>query len=233
MRKVRPGNPQLAIAYLRVSTEDQRLGPEAQRKDIEDYARRQGVGVVEWFQDQGVSGASELEDRPQLVGAVAALRQHSAGLLLVAKRDRLARDVAVAALIERSVASAGGRVCTADGVGNGEGPADLLVRTVIDGAAAYERAIIRQRTKAALQAKLRRGERAGQIAYGFRLAEDGVRLEEEPQEQQLLTRIRTSSGASLRGLTRQLAEEGFRNRRGNPLALTQVFRLQLRQQAVA
>ena len=236
MKRAPLGNDRLAVAYLRVSTEDQRLGPEAQRHDCELWARQHGVGIIETFVDQGVSGGTELENRPSLMAALAALRTHGAGVLLIAKRDRLARDVAVAALIERSVKTAGARVVTADGIGNGEGPADQLVRTVIDGAAAYERAVIKGRTKAALAAKGRRGERIGQIPYGFRLKEDGPRndrgfpifLEKAPQEEALLERIKSSPGLSLRKLRAVLTAEGYRNRRGKAIAVTQLHRLRHR-----
>ena len=166
----------LAVAYVRVSTDDQALGPEAQRASIEAWAAREGVQIASWHVDAGVSGASPIEERPALCGALAALREHGAGLLVVAKRDRIARDVVVAALVERAAGAARARVVSVDGVGNGDSPADAFMRTVIDGAAAYERALIRARTKAALGVKRARGERAGEVPYGYRLAADGVRL---------------------------------------------------------
>ena len=43
-----------AIAYLRVSTEDQNLGPEAQAASIEKWCATNGVTLVATFQDQGV-----------------------------------------------------------------------------------------------------------------------------------------------------------------------------------
>jgi DNA invertase Pin-like site-specific DNA recombinase len=42
---------------------------------------------------------------------------------------------------------------------------------IMDAAAAYERALIRARTKAALAAKRARGERSGEVPYGFRAVE--------------------------------------------------------------
>ncbi len=85
-------------------------------------------------------------------------------MLVIAKRDRLARDVAVrdderAAKVRREGPGA-------DGTANGDSPADAFMRTMLDGAAAYERALIRARTKAALAAKRARGERAGAVPYG-------------------------------------------------------------------
>jgi hypothetical protein len=70
----RAGNPKIAIASIRVSTEDQRLGPEARRAAIEAWAAREGVHVAAWHVDQGVSGAAPIEERPGLLGAISALR---------------------------------------------------------------------------------------------------------------------------------------------------------------
>ena len=55
-RVTRPGNPLSAVAYLRVSTDEQKLGPEAQRAAIQSWANREGVSVVAWHTDAGVSG---------------------------------------------------------------------------------------------------------------------------------------------------------------------------------
>jgi hypothetical protein len=47
---------------------------------------------------------------------------------LVAKRDRIARDVLLAGDIERAVEKAGARVVSASGEGNGDSPADVFMR---------------------------------------------------------------------------------------------------------
>ena len=99
-----------AVAYLRCSTDRQDLSPDAQRAAITTWAVREGVEVVAWHEDRGVSGGAELELRPGLTAAVADLAPKRAGLLVVAKRDRLARDVLTAALVERLCERAGARV---------------------------------------------------------------------------------------------------------------------------
>jgi site-specific DNA recombinase len=223
----RSGNARLAVAYIRVSTEDQRLGPEAQRAAIEAWAAREGVQVAAWRVDQGVSGGSDLGDRPGLVAALGELRALSAGLLVVAKRDRLARDVYVASTIERAVAQGGARVTSADGTANGDTPADAFMRTVIDGAAAYERALIRARTKAALAAKRARGERSGELPYGMRLSVDGAKLEPDAAEQAVLAVVRELRGAGLtqRAIVDELAARGLVSRAGRAFGKTQVVRM--------
>ena len=227
MKTKRAGNSTVAVAYIRVSTDDQKLGPEAQRAAIEVWAARERVTVAAWCTDAGVSGGSDLADRPGLVQAIAELKASQAGVLVIAKRDRLARDVYVAATIERAIAGCGARVACADGVANGDTPADAFLRTILDGAAEYERALIRARTRAALAAKKAKGERAGELAYGYRLAADGVRVEVDAAEQAVIARVRElrTSGLTLRGIVAELARAGTFSRAGRPLGLTQVARL--------
>ena len=58
MRKGKIGDPNVVVAYVRVSTDEQKIGPEAQRAAIEAWARAAGVQVVAWHEDLGVSGGS-------------------------------------------------------------------------------------------------------------------------------------------------------------------------------
>lgn len=218
-KRTKAGDGRLAVGYLRVSTDEQHLGPEAQRAAMVAWAEREGVEIAAWCEDKGISGGSELDDRPALGAAVGELRARGAGLLLVAKRDRLARDVYIAAAIERVVAQAGARVVSADGTANGDTPADQFMKRILDAAAEYERALIRMRTKAALAAKRARGERVGEVPYGYKLAADGRTLEPHEPEQKTLARVRElrAAGATLRGIVARLAAEGVTSRAGRPL----------------
>lgn len=224
-RRSSPGDPKRAVAYLRMSTERQDLSPGAQRAAIEAWAGREGVAVVAWHQDLGVSGGAALEDRPGLLAAIEAVRTEGAGLLVVARRDRLARDVLTAALVERLCERVGARVVTADGTGNGDTPEAGLLRTLLDAFAAYERALIRGRTRAALAVKKARGERTGGVPYGYRA--DGKRLVEDAEEQATVARARAlrAEGKSLRGVAAALAGEGRLPRSGGEWAVQTVRRL--------
>lgn len=226
MKRTRPGDPSRAVAYLRVSTEEQHLGPEAQRMAVTHWADRAKVTVVAWHTDAGVSGASTLDERPGLTSVFVDLAAHRAGVLVVARRDRLARDVVIAATIERTAAQYGARVISADGVGNGDSPADQFMRTILDGAAAYERALIRARTRAALRARRARGERAGEVPWGYSATPEGKLLEHEV-ERAVIERVLAlrGEGASLRAIVRSLERDGAVSRSGRPLQLTQVVRI--------
>src|SRR5258706_16360916 len=110
----RRGDAARGVAYLRVSTDEQALGPDAQRDAIARWATANGVSIVAWHSDVGVSGATAPDCRPALLAALASLTEHRAGVLVAAKRDRLGRDVVATAMLERLVQRAGACVLTAD-----------------------------------------------------------------------------------------------------------------------
>lgn len=226
-RRTKPStNPALAVAYIRVSTEDQALGPKAQQAAIARWAKANGVTVAAVHSDLGVSGGAELDKRPGLIEALRAVEQHGAGVLVVAKRDRLARDVVIAAAVQRLVEGKGARIVSADGTGNAEGPEGMLMAGLVDLFAQYERALIRSRTTAALAVKKARGERVGEVPIGFRVREDGRALVEHEAEQVALTRVQElhAAGFSVRAIAAVLNDEGV-PARGSRWHATTVARL--------
>lgn len=203
-----------AVAYLRASTEEQHTSPKAQRDAIDGWAKKEGAIVVAVHEDLGVSGGAELDRRPGLLAALDSVRTHRAGFLVVAKRDRLARDVMIAAMVERLVQREKAQIVSADGAGNGDGPEALLMRSIINAFSMYERALIRARTRAALAAKKRRGEVVGTVAYGYRRTGALVVADEREQEIVRVVGELRAAGLSLREIAGELTRRGFTTRRG-------------------
>lgn len=215
-----------AIVYLRVSTDDQAdagNGLNAQRDSCAAVARREGRETAGPFADEGISGAAALDKRPALMQALAEVGKGD--ILLVAKRDRLGRDPFIVAMIEAAVKRAGGRVVSAAGEGtDGDGPTDVLMRRIVDAFAEYERLVIKARTKAALGAKSRRGERVGAVPLGRDLVDDGRRskqglplgLVDNPTELATLDLIRDLAGRGLgaRAIARELTARGIPPKQG-------------------
>lgn len=223
-RKATKGDTSKAIGYLRASKDEQRLSPEAQRAAIESWATRNGVVVVAWHTDH-ICSVTEIEGRAGLVAALADLRTHGAGVLVVAKRDRIARDVVLATTIERAVVASGARLVSAAGEGTEtDDPSAQLMRGISDLFAQHERAMIRSRTRAALAIKKARGERVGSVTYGYRLAADGVQLIADEAEQATIAACRKAhaNGLSYRAIVAELARQGFVGRTGKALAVTQI-----------
>lgn len=212
-KRIRSIRPDVAVAYMRVSTAEQRLGCDAQRGEIQRMAAQEGLTIVAWHEDKGVSGVTPMDERPGLLAAFHSLQEHRAGVLIAAKRDRLARDVVVAATIQRLVLSYGAQLMTTDGAGTADTPEANFMRTLMDAMAQFERALIRSRTSAALQAKRKRGELAGGVPYGW-VADAHRRLQPNPQEQTVIRIVRglAAQGLSIRRIAGKLELAGIQPR---------------------
>jgi site-specific DNA recombinase len=217
--KSTPNDSGRAIGYIRCSKDEQELGPEAQRAAIEEWCQTNGVELVGLFEEH-ISGAAEIDKRLELLLALDAIETEEAGILLVLRRDRLARDNIAAAMIDRLVQRSGGRVVSTVGVGNGEGPEAELMRGIIDLFSQYERQLIRARTRAGLAVKKGRGERVGRLPFGYQLAEDGVHVEPNPAEQEAIAVIvqLRAEGLTQEQIANHLNGSGVpsRGRRGEP-----------------
>lgn len=85
------------VAYVRVSTDAQagedRFGIDNQKAIIEDYAQTHGYTISRWYIDRGESGVKE--NRPQMNALLYSndVANPPIGAVLVAKSDRVARDI--------------------------------------------------------------------------------------------------------------------------------------------
>jgi DNA invertase Pin-like site-specific DNA recombinase len=144
------------VAYVRVSTGKQArsgLGLDAQRRDIQEYADRNDIRIVAWFEEvETGKGYDALERRPQLAKALDKAKRLK-GPILVAKLDRLSRDVA---FISSLMASRVEFVVTELGE-----QTDPFVLHIFAALAEKERALISARTKAGLASARARGVRLG------------------------------------------------------------------------
>ena len=145
-----------AIAYIRVSTTRQAesgLGLEAQQKAIADFAAREGFELVGEFVEQETGkGADALARRPQLARALSTAKKRGAHVL-VAKLDRLSRDVHfISGLMVERVPF----IVAEFGVNT-----DPFMLHVYAALAEKERALISERTRAALSAAKARGVQLG------------------------------------------------------------------------
>lgn len=195
------------VAYQRASTRDQKNSLDAQRAAVKAWAKAKGLAVSSWHEDIGVSGATNVEDRP---GLMAALREIGDGdTLVAATRDRLARSIIVAAVLDSLVREAGGTIATADGVSDEQTPEGHLVRGIFDIIAEFERARIRARTRAAMQVLRGRGQvTTGNLPYGFR--REGKRLLPDYFQQSVILDMvaHREAGWTLSKIVKWLEENG-------------------------
>ena len=134
------------VTYLRVSTDRQGksgLGLDAQRKAVADHVAGKGEIAAEYVEIE----SGKRNERPQLARAMAEAKRIGA-VLLIAKLDRLARNVAfIANLLE-----AGVEIAAAD-----MPEANRFLLHVMAAVAEHEAQAISERTRAALAAAKARG----------------------------------------------------------------------------
>lgn len=200
-----------AIAYRRVSSAEQgrAYDPDAQAKATRNFAGAEGLEIVADFSED-VSGTVPLDQREGLRAALAAAYQHGAGTLIVARRDRLARDEYAAHGAIRAFKAAGVRVLYADG-GNGADDGALLLDGISHVIAAHERRAIVARLRAGRDAKAARhpASRAqgGKVPFGYRRTRDG--LEIDPEQAAEIRRIfaLARAGKSIRQIAAEVGKQ--------------------------
>jgi DNA invertase Pin-like site-specific DNA recombinase len=207
------------IAYYRVSTGRQGasgLGLDAQRQAVAGLLGGSGQLVAEYTE---VESGKKHTNRPQLLAALAECRKRRA-ILLIARLDRLARNVAfIANLMESGV----------DFVAVDMPQATRLTIHILAAVAEHECEMISTRTKAALAEAKRRGTKLGnphiEEARARAMAAHHARGP-APEVLKLMTEWQ-QQGKGLRQIARDLNRLGIRPPRGRAWYATGV-RNQLR-----
>ncbi|WDI40228.1 recombinase family protein [Bremerella sp. P1] len=203
------------VAYLRVSTQRQGqsgLGLEAQRAAVASYSPAAEFIEVE---------SGKKSDRPQLAAAIAECRRTGA-VLVIAKLDRLARNVAfVANLMEAGV----------EFVACDMPNANRLTVHIMAAVAEDEAARISQRTKDALAAAKARGVRLGNpdnlTEAARRAGADAMRAKAAKAYSGILATMQAmrAAGDSLQAIADHLTQAGHLTTRGKAWSPTAVARV--------
>ena len=172
----------LAVGYLRVSTAEQAgsgAGLQAQRAAIEREAAHRGWVLIEMYTDAAASGRS-ITGRPALASALGRVEGGEAGVLVVAKLDRLSRSLLdFASLMARAQRNKWNLVALDLGIDLST-PAGEFLASVMASAAQWERRIIGQRTREALAVRKAQGVRLGRpVSLGDNVADRIRRLREQ------------------------------------------------------
>ncbi len=202
------------VGYVRVSTSQQGrsgLGLEAQKEALERFAATEGFTLGRAFVEVETGrGSDALERRPQLAAALAEARRQRCAVV-VAKLDRLSRDVhfisgLMAHRVPFMVAELGSDV-------------DPFILHLFAALAEKERAMISTRTKAALAAAKARGVRLGgpKLAKARKSAVASIKALADQHAANVLPvirEIRRAGATSLRQIADALNARGITTPRG-------------------
>lgn len=207
-------DPLRAVVLCRVSSSEQAdhgYGLDSQAAACRAFARAEGLEIVATFAEDARSTVP-LDERKGGREALDAMLRLGAGVLLLARRDRLARDPYIAGHAKRAVAIFGARIFYADG-GNGEDDSALLLDDIQHAISAHERRAIVARLRSGREEKTRqyasRGERAyvgGRPAFGYRANAATHELEIDPDAAEVVRLIfeQARRGRSVRAIASDL-----------------------------
>lgn len=210
---------QAAIAYVRVSTNDQAehgVSLEAQSARIKQYCELNGITLTAEYVDAGLSG-KRADNRPELQAALEHVCKVG-GILVVYSLSRLARSTKDTLAIAERLEAAGADLASLSERIDTTSAAGKMVFRMLAVLCEFERDQIAERTSAAMQHKRRRHERVGEVPFGYDLAADGVQLVENAAEQSVLSLINELRGAgeSLRAIAAELNRRGVQTKNGRP-----------------
>ena len=209
------------VAYLRVSTQRQGssgLGLQAQQEIIRKYLNGNSP-IAEFIEVE----SGRKSDRPKLHEALELCKKKKA-TLIVAKMDRLSRNVAFTSLLLDS----GIEIVFCDFP-----KANRLVLTIISAISEYEAGLIRQRTKAALQVKKEQGCQLGKpenlmrnldkaIANSRKANQEKARNNPNNKRAVAILRSLVNKTTNYSEMARVLNNEGFLTSRGGRFSAKQV-----------
>lgn len=212
------------VAYLRQSTikqEKSGLGIEAQRDIINSFVK-EGMVLAEFVETE----SGRRVDRPKLQEALALCRKTNS-ILIVAKLDRLSRNVAFTSkLLESDVEIA---FCDFP-------QANRLILHIISSIAEYEANLISQRTRQSLKAKKERGIKLGKsenllgkhseaIEHSNQTNRTKAKNNVNNMRAVALLRSMLKEGLTISQMTNRLNEQGFVTSKGCRFQIVQVQRL--------
>jgi DNA invertase Pin-like site-specific DNA recombinase len=224
---------QQAVPYYRVSTARQGrsgLGIEAQRSTVMRFAEAEGMTLLaEHVEIETGKGADALDRRPRLAAALALARSEGCPVL-VAKLDRLSRDVAfIAGLMTQRVPFI---------VAELGADADPFMLHLFAALAEKERRLIGERTAAALACRKARGIQLGNRTNPSEAAAHGRAAQTKEadrfatQLQPVIAAIQRSGATSLASIADALNNRGIRSARGGRWHVSAVRNLLARVEAI-
>ena len=212
------------IAYLRVSTQKQGfsgLGLEAQKEIIKKHLRGK-IPIAEFIEVE----SGRKTNRPKLKEALALCRKTGA-ILIVAKLDRLARNVSfLSSLLESDT----------DIVFCDFPSANKMVLHILSAISQYEAELTAGRTKAALQAKKARGFKLGNPEHLMNKHEQAInnsirtcraKADANPNNKRAIAMLRTlvKEEHTLQEMAEILNNEGFVSSQGCSFSKSTVYKL--------
>lgn len=217
-----------AVAYMRVSTDGQAgedaFGLDAQRAQILEYCEANDITIVDWFVDEGVSGAAPC--KPGLDAIVAgAVTNPPVEMVVTAKNDRISRQIEYYYAYKIKLQGVGiSIVSVAEDFGRESMFAPVLEALTV-AMAQVERGMISARTSGGRKVKASRGGYSGgRTPYGY-VVDKNIRGMVIDEEQATVVRLifeMKRNGSTYQQIVDELNRRGHTNKSGGKWAISSV-----------
>jgi site-specific DNA recombinase len=167
------------------------------------------------YVDNGVSGAKDVEHRPQLGKLMRDVREGKLDAVDIPSLDRLGRKTRIILQLVDELADCGVTLVSCRESFDTSTPTGQFVLTILAGLAQMERDLAAARTKAALGEKSKRdGEAGGKLPYGYVRTADGLLVDAEAAKVVRYIFGCKKRGDSLRTIAEKLNQKGIVGPRG-------------------
>lgn len=217
-----------AVAYMRVSTNGQTgedaFGLDAQREEIVKYCKANDITIVDWFIDEGVSGADPR--KPGLDEIIAgAVTNPPIEMVVTAKNDRISRKVEYYYAYKIKLQEIGiSIVSVAEDFGR-ESMFTPILEALTAAMAEVERGMITARTSGGRKVKASRGGYSGgRTPYGYVVDKNirGMVIDEEQAKVVRYIFDMKQNGFTFQRIVDALNKEGYTNKSGGKWAISSV-----------
>lgn len=217
-----------AIGYLRVSTDGQvgedKFGLDSQREQIIKYAEANGIEILEWYIDEGISGVTER--RPafdRIIYGDVSNPPYQA--VIVAKNDRIARDINVYFYYKMMLHKKDITLISVSEDFGQFGVFSSMLEAFTLCVAQMERDNITKRTSLGRAVKSERGGYSGGKApYGYSTERGSGKLTINESEVPLVKRIFEirDNGGTMQTIVDTLKAEGFKTRKNTDFQISTI-----------
>lgn len=213
------------IGYIRVSTDGQcgedKYGLEVQRQQIEEYASAHDMTVIDWFRDEGESGAKERPGFDEIIYGEVTNPPYEA--VIVAKSDRVARDINVYFYYKMMLLKKDVKLISISEDFEAFGVFAPMLEAFTLCVADMERQNINKRTSARRKVKASQGGYSGGRApMGYKVQNKTLVI--NPDESPTVLRIfeLRDNGMVMTAIVDTLNREGYKTRNGKPFVISTV-----------
>ncbi|MEC2074005.1 recombinase family protein [Alkalihalophilus marmarensis] len=209
-----------AAIYIRVSTEEQKLGHslEAQESMLKEFAEKKGYEIFDVYSDGGYSGKNF--DRPEIQRLFNDLTKDKIDVILVWKVDRLSRNnTDVVSLIDNELTPRNKKLLITSIDMDSSSPTGHMFISLLSTFARYERATIIDRVNAGMQKRAEKGYWNGGSILGYDSVDKRLIINE--QESAVVREIfkLRADGKGYKFIANTLNNRGIKTKKGKSFSI--------------